>query len=57
MTMADACLIPQVFNGQRFDCPLDAYLAIVAVFDNCQALPAFADAHPECQEAEQRKPP
>lgn len=49
MTMADACLIPSVFNGQRYNCPLDAYPTIMAIFENCQALPAFADAHPEAQ--------
>ncbi len=49
VTMADVCLIPQVFNGQRFDCPLDGYPTIMAIFDNCQALAPFADAHPERQ--------
>ena len=38
VTMADVCLIPQVFNGQRFDCPLDAYPTIMAIFQNCQVL-------------------
>ncbi len=49
VTMADVCLIPQVFNGQRFDCPLEAYPTIMAIFENCQALAPFADAHPEAQ--------
>ena len=49
VTMADVCLIPQVFNGQRFDCPLEAYPTIMAIFENCQALKPFADAHPESQ--------
>ena len=49
VTMADICLIPQVFNGQRFDCPLEAYPTIMAIFENCQALKPFADAHPESQ--------
>lgn len=49
VTMADACLIPQVFNGQRFDCPLDGYPTIMAIYENCQALAAFADAHPDRQ--------
>ncbi len=49
VTMADVCLIPQVFNGQRFDCPLAAYPTIMAIFENCQALKPFADAHPESQ--------
>ena len=49
VTMADVCLIPQVFNGQRFDCPLDAYPTIMAIFKNCQVLKPFIDAHPESQ--------
>ena len=49
VTMADACLIPQVFNGQRFDCPLEAYPTIMAIYENCQALKPFADAHPDAQ--------
>ena len=49
VTMADVCLIPQVFNGQRFNCPLDTYPTIMAIFKNCQELKPFIDAHPEVQ--------
>lgn len=48
-TMADICLVPQVFNAKRFDCPLDAYPTVVRIHDACQALPAFADAAPAKQ--------
>ena len=48
-TMADICLIPQVFNAKRFDCPLEAYPTVMRIHDACQALPAFADALPAKQ--------
>ncbi len=50
VTMADVCLIPQVFSAQRFDCALEAYPTIMAIFDNCRELKPFADAHPDAQE-------
>jgi maleylacetoacetate isomerase len=49
VTMADVCLVPQVFNGQRYDCPLEAYPTVMRIFENCQALAPFADAHPDAQ--------
>ena len=48
-TMADICLVPQVFNAKRFDCPLSAYPTVMRIHDTCQALPAFADAVPAKQ--------
>jgi maleylpyruvate isomerase len=45
-TLADVCLVPQVANAVRFKVPLDAYPRIRAINDACQALPAFAVAHP-----------
>lgn len=48
-TMADICLVPQVFNAKRFDCPLDAYPTMMRIHDACQALPAFAAAAPAKQ--------
>ncbi len=47
--MADVCLVPQVFNALRFSCPTGAYPALMAVYEACEALPAFADAHPSRQ--------
>src|SRR5215831_12114711 len=32
VTMADVCLVPQIFNAQRFDCPIDDYRTLVAIF-------------------------
>ena len=47
--MADLCLVPQIFNARRFDIPLEQFPNITRVVDNCNALPAFADAAPEQQ--------
>jgi maleylacetoacetate isomerase/maleylpyruvate isomerase len=45
-TMADCCLVPQIFNGQRFNTPLDGLPRTMAAFDACMALPAFQQAQP-----------
>ncbi len=47
--LADICLVPQVFNAQRYDCPLDPYPTLMRVFDECMKLDAFADAQPARQ--------
>ncbi len=49
VTLADLCLVPQVFNARRFNCALEDYPNIVRVNDNCLKLKAFADAHPDLQ--------
>lgn len=48
-TLADCCLVPQVFNARRFDCPLDEFPTIRRIVENCEALPAFAAAAPANQ--------
>ncbi|MET0509710.1 MAG: maleylacetoacetate isomerase [Burkholderiaceae bacterium] len=48
-TIADICLVPQVFNARRFDLDLKAYPRSMAVFDACMALPAFDAAQPSKQ--------
>ncbi|MFM2130347.1 MAG: maleylacetoacetate isomerase, partial [Pseudomonadota bacterium] len=45
-TLADICLVPQIFNAKRFDCPLDAYPTVMRVFDACMKVPAFDAAQP-----------
>lgn len=52
-TLADCCLVPQIFNGQRFNTPLDGLPRTMAVFEVCMALPAFQQAQPSaCPDAE-----
>jgi maleylacetoacetate isomerase/maleylpyruvate isomerase len=48
-TLADCCLVPQVFNARRFDCPLAAMPTIRRIVAACEALPAFRDAAPAMQ--------
>ncbi len=45
-TLADICLVPQIFNAQRLKCPLDAYPTVMRIFDACMALPAFDTTQP-----------
>lgn len=48
-TLADCCLVPQVFNARRFDCPLDAMQTIRRIAEACEQLPAFVAAAPHNQ--------
>jgi len=51
-TLADCCLVPQIFNARRFDCRLDHVPNVMRVFDACMALPAFEQTRPErCPDA------
>lgn len=47
--LADCCLVPQVFNARRFNCPLDELPTIRRIVDACEALPAFQKAAPAVQ--------
>jgi maleylacetoacetate isomerase len=47
--LADICLVPQIFNARRFDCPLEDYPVLMRVFENCMALEAFDRAQPAKQ--------
>ncbi len=49
VTLADLCLVPQVFNARRFKAPLDRFPAIAAADAAASALPAFDAARPERQ--------
>jgi maleylpyruvate isomerase len=49
VTLADICLVPQVFNARRLKVPLDRFPKIVAAADACMKLPAFEKARPENQ--------
>jgi len=48
-TLADACLVPQMYNARRFNVPLDDCPTLVAIVDACNELPAFKAALPEAQ--------
>lgn len=48
-TLADVCLVPQVYNARRLKVPLDRFPKIVGVDAACMMLPAFDRARPENQ--------
>jgi maleylacetoacetate isomerase len=48
-TMADCCLVPQVFNAKRYDSDLTIYPTVMRVFDACMKLEAFDRAQPSRQ--------
>lgn len=45
-TVADLCLVPQVFNAQRFDIDMQRYPTIQRINDHAMQLDAFARAAP-----------
>jgi len=47
--LADACLVPQVYNANRFGVDMTSYPLIRAINERCLALPAFDAARPERQ--------
>jgi len=48
-TIADVCLVPQVFNAWRFKVPVEPYPLVLAVVDECMKLPAFDLSQPSKQ--------
>jgi maleylacetoacetate isomerase len=47
--MADCCLVPQVFNAQRYKCDTSPYPVLMRVFAECMKLDAFDRAQPAKQ--------
>ena len=48
-TMADCVLVPQMFSAARFGVDVSAFATLGSIHAACDALPAFADAHPARQ--------
>jgi maleylacetoacetate isomerase len=48
-TMADCCLVPQVFNARRYEFDERRYPTVMRVFEACMALEAFERAQPSKQ--------
>jgi maleylpyruvate isomerase len=46
-SLADCCLVPQIFNAQRFQCDLSGLPRTMAAFEACMKLPAFERAAPQ----------
>ena len=48
-SVADLCLIPQLYNARRFKCDLDLFPKLLEVEQHCARLEAFINAHPDNQ--------
>ncbi len=49
VSLADICLVPQVYNAERFNVDLTSYPKICSINEHLLTLPAFADTAPEKQ--------
>jgi maleylacetoacetate isomerase len=54
-TLADICLIPQLYNARRFAVPLTPYPTLRRIDETASAHPAFAAAHPDRHAPQQGK--
>lgn len=50
VSLADLCLIPQVYNALRFNVDMSRYPLIMGIYERCNQLPAFIKAQPENQD-------
>lgn len=49
ITVADICIVPQMYNARRFHCDIEPYPTLRSVCAHLESLPAFAAAAPEAQ--------
>jgi len=49
VTIADICIVPQMYNARRFKCDVEPYPTLRAICEYLEQLPAFAKAAPEAQ--------
>jgi len=49
VTLADICLVPQMYNARRFNCDVGPYPTLRAICAYLETLPPFAKAAPEVQ--------
>ena len=48
-TLADVCLVPQIYSARRFEVDISVFPKLAGVFERCMQLKAFIDAAPEHQ--------
>jgi len=48
-TIADCCLVPQIFNARRFDSDLTPFPTTMRIYEACMKLDAFQRAQPSAQ--------
>jgi maleylpyruvate isomerase len=49
LSLADICLVPQMYNARRFKTDLTPFPTLVAIATHLESLPAFSAARPEIQ--------
>jgi len=49
VTLADVCIVPQMYNARRYQCDLTPFPTLRAICAHLEMLPAFAQAAPEAQ--------
>ncbi len=49
LSIADLCLIPQIYNANRFDFPMQKFPELMRINENCLKLDCFQQALPENQ--------
>lgn len=49
LSLADVCLVPQMYNARRFKCDLSPFPTLVAISTHLETMPAFDAARPEAQ--------
>jgi maleylpyruvate isomerase len=49
VSLADACLIPQLYHARRFEADVTPYVTLLRVEAACAVLPAFVAAHADAQ--------
>jgi len=49
VTLADVCLVPQMYNARRFNVDVTSYPALAAICTHLESLPAFSAARPDAQ--------
>jgi fumarylacetoacetase len=49
LTIADLCIVPQLYNARRFQVDLSPFPCLLKVEESCRALPSFQAAAPDVQ--------
>jgi maleylpyruvate isomerase len=49
VSVADVCLVPQLYNARRYGVEVGSYPTLLRVEQSCLTLPAFVDSHPDRQ--------
>ncbi|TDJ65545.1 MAG: maleylacetoacetate isomerase [Proteobacteria bacterium] len=53
-SLADVVIVPQVFNALRFEVDMSAYTKILSIYNHCNKIQAFTDAHPKTSASARR---